>query len=102
MCVWATLIGSASWRVPGTYSLETNSCGDGVENGVSVGKVGEPPCLDPFEVHGLKRERKCRFVSFLPAVCCETGLLYLHQLCKEVHGYGGASVEEHRCSSQKA
>lgn len=34
--------------------------------------------------------------------CCEPGLLYLHQLCKEVHGYGGASVEEHGCSSQEA
>lgn len=48
----------------GTYGLETNSSGDGVKNGVSVGKVGEPPCLNPFEVHGLKREHKCRFVSF--------------------------------------
>lgn len=56
-----SLIGSASRRVFGTYSLETNSSGDGVENGVSVGKVGEPPCLNPFEVHGLKRERKCRW-----------------------------------------
>lgn len=64
MSVWATLIGSASRRVIGTYSLETNSRGDGVENGVRVGKVGEPPCLDPFEVHGLKRERKYRFVPF--------------------------------------
>lgn len=44
-------------RVFGTYSLETNSSGDGVENGVSVGEVGEPPCLNPFKVHGLKRER---------------------------------------------
>lgn len=64
MYVWAPLVGSASMPVFGTYSLETNSSGDCVENGVSVGEVGEPPCLNPFKVHGLKRESECRYVSF--------------------------------------
>lgn len=63
--MWATVIGSSSRRVFGTYSLETNSSGDGVENGVSVGKVGEAPCLDPFKVHGLeKKSASVAFVSF--------------------------------------
>lgn len=64
MYVRAPLVGSASMPVVGTYSLETNCSGDGVENGVSVGEVGEPPCLNPFKVHGLKRESECRHVSF--------------------------------------
>lgn len=100
--VWAPLVGSASRHVFGTYSLETNSSGDGVENGVSVGEVGEAPRLDPFKVQGLKRESECRYVSFSLAFAATRGLLYLHQLCEEVHGYGGASVEEHGCSCQEA
>lgn len=42
------------WCACDTYSLEANGGGDGVENGVSVGEVGEPACFDAFEVHGLK------------------------------------------------
>lgn len=58
MC-WVFLLGGLGgvWCAGDTYSLETNSRGDGVENGVSVGEVGEASCFDAFEVHGLKGER---------------------------------------------
>lgn len=50
--------GGGGWCACDTYSLETNGSGDGVENGVSVGEVGEASCFDAFEVHGLKGERR--------------------------------------------
>lgn len=52
------LLGGGVWCACDTYSLETNRSGDGVENGVSVGEVGEASCFDAFEVHGLKRESR--------------------------------------------
>lgn len=41
-------------------------------------------------------------LSLLLLTSRDTRLFYLHQLCKKVHGYGGASVEEHGRSSQEA
>lgn len=42
-----------------TYSLETNRSGDGVYDGVCMGKVREVAGLDALEVHGLKRYIEC-------------------------------------------
>lgn len=40
-----------------TYSLETDSRGDGVEDCVCMRKVREASGLYALEVHGLKKER---------------------------------------------
>lgn len=39
-----------------TYSLETDSSGNGIEDCVRMGKVREPASLNALEVHGLKTE----------------------------------------------
>lgn len=54
--IWTFILKDA-WGACDTYSLETNRSGNGIENGVSVGIVGETSRLDAFEVHGLKREK---------------------------------------------
>lgn len=39
----------------GTYSLETDSSGDGIEECVRLREIGEPSSLDALKVHGLKQ-----------------------------------------------
>lgn len=73
------LLGGGFWCACDTYSLETNGSGDGVENGVSVGEVGEASCLDAFEVHGLEREGRTVTIAsdFSPHKICFTSISFV-------------------------
>lgn len=82
-CSWVLPpgLGGGVWCARDTYSLETNRSGDGVENGVGVGEVGEPPCFDAFEVHGLKWESRIVTIvsgfSFLVTQDCFTSISFV-------------------------
>lgn len=108
-----------------TYSLETDSSGDGIEDRVCMRKVREPSGLDALEVHRLKTEiitcavndtlsstdtfqistySDMLLTDFLSKLICYILMcqeifffffFYLHQLSEEIHGYCRAFVEEH-------
>lgn len=57
-CFLWVILNIFCWRV--THSLETDGGGDGVDDCVGMGEVGEMSSLDTFEVHGLKRQEEIR------------------------------------------